>query len=411
MPENPVSKGTTLKLNRLVSLFFGMLYCMRSAKRMLQMKPKEHTDMKIKNIRYRPPSSSFMAAILLVACGSILSILFGVMYFAFWIVENYFSGTASLFFLQLLVLSALILWQGIRGCIVYGNHRKLAKAIMSKSEGVTIQQISEELLSTPSSVLANLSKTLNNRYWSGYGITDSSFVLVDGAKNIGTVLAGPGLTFRETTRYSRICLGLFAAVWLLYLINPGFVSWKNYATAGVLSVLTFLISAAILPKRIVVSQQAAKVQDVRQEAVKTGVEETDDMLREGFFHLGYLIDLDKGAANENLAGTIRDLLGITRQIFDYVQKHPEKAKQIRQFVRYYLPTTIKLLRNYEELSNQPVRGDNIKESMQKIEGVMDGILSTFRQHLDDLYRDKNIDISAEIAVMENMLNQKDVMST
>jgi hypothetical protein len=69
-----------------------------------------------------------------------------------------------------------------------------------------------------------------------------------------------------------------------------------------------------------------------------------------------------------------------------------------------------LLRNYEDLSRQPVKGSNIKESMQKIEGIMDGILSTFRQHLDDLYRDKNIDISADIAVMENMIDQACVLS-
>lgn len=368
------------------------------------MKPEENT--KIKNLRYRPPSASLMAAIFQIACGSFLSILFGIMYFAFWLVENYFSGTSSLFFLQLLVLSGLMLCRGVWGCTIYSSHHKLAKAIVPKSEAVTIQQISDELVSAPSSVLANLNNTLNNRYWNGYGITDSALVLVDGAKNTRTILAGSGLVFRETTRYSRTCFVLFALTWFLYLINPGFDSWKDYAIAGVLSILAFLASAAIFPKRIAFSQQAVKVQ--KQETVQTGVEEADDLLREGFFHLGYLTDLDKTIANEKLAGTIQELQNITRQIFDYVKKQPEKAKQIRQFIRYYLPTTIKLLRNYEELNSQPVRGENIKESMQKIEGVMDGILATFRQHLDDLYRDKNIDISAEIAVMENMLNQKDV---
>lgn len=373
------------------------------------MKPEENTNMKIKNLRYRSPSASFMVAILLVTCGSLLSVLFGVMYFAIWLAESVFNITASPLFLQFLVLSALILCQGIWGCIIYSNHRKLAKAIMSKSEAVTVQQVSEELMSSPSGVLTNLNRTLNNRYWSGYGITDSSFALVDGAKNLRTVLANPNFTFRETTQYSRACLGFFAVVWLLYAIDPGFGSWKDYAMAGSLSILALLISAAVLPKKIAVSQQAVKAQEYRQEAVKTGVEEADDLLREGFFHLGYLTDLDKTIGNEKLSGTIRELLNITKQIFDYVKKQPEKAKQIRQFIRYYLPTTVKLLRNYEELNNQPVRGDNIKESMQKIEGIMDGILLTFRQHLDDLYRDKSIDISAEIAVMENMLNQKDTL--
>ena len=372
------------------------------------MKPEENAKMKIKNLRYRPPSTSLMAAIALIACGSFLSVPFGIMYFTFWLAETYFSATPSLFFLQLLILSVLILCQGIRGCIVYSNHRSLAKAILSKSEAVTVQQISEELASTPSSVLANLNRTLNNRYWNGYGIKDSVLVLEDGARNIGAVLADPGLTFRETTRHARTCFALCALTWFLYFINPGFDSWKDYAVAGSLSILAFLASSAVLPKRIVIRQQTVKAREYQQETVNTGVEETDNLLREGFLNLGYLSDLDKAIANEKLKGIIRELLDITTQIFDYVKKQPEKAKQIRQFIRYYLPTTIKLLRNYEELSRQPVRGDNIKESMQKIEGVMDGILATFRQHFADLYRDKNIDISAEIAVMENMLSQKDI---
>jgi hypothetical protein len=299
---------------------------------------------------------------------------------------------------------------GVWGCFVYDKYRKLSKAVMSRPETATVTQISEELGRTPSEVLADLSNTLNGRYWSGYGVTDSTFVLVDGTKNTGTVLVDSGFSFREATRLSRWCFGFFAVIWLLYLIRPGFDSWQDFAIAGVISLLAFLIGTALFSKRIVVSQHEARVQEFKPEAVKTGVEEADDLLREGFFRFGQLADLDKTIGNEKLAGITRELQEITGQIFDYVKKQPEKAKRIRQFVAYYLPTTIKLLRNYEDLNRQPVKGDNIKESMLRIEGIMDGILSTFRQHLDDLYRDKNIDISADIAVMENMINQDDVLS-
>ncbi|MCL2161639.1 MAG: 5-bromo-4-chloroindolyl phosphate hydrolysis family protein [Betaproteobacteria bacterium] len=368
--------------------------------------------MKTKSLSYRSPPFSLMLAIFLAASSGFLGILFCVTFLLsrFWEGAFGIDNTLSPLFLQLASLSGLTSYLGVRGCVVYGKYRKLEKAVMARSEAVTVQQVSEELACSPSDVLADLGKTLNSRYWSGFGVTDSAFVLVDGAKNAGTILADPDCAFRETTRLSRNSFGFCALVWFLYMINPGLDRWQDFAIAGVVSLVAFLIGAVAFPKKIVVKQQAIRVQEYTPEAVKTGVEEADDLLREGFSRLGHLVDLDKTIGNEKLSKTVRELLDITGQIFEHVRKQPEKARRIRQFVTYYLPTTTKLLRNYEELNRQPVKGGNIEESMRKIEGIMDGILSTFRHHLDDLYRDKNIDISAEIAVMENMISQGGILS-
>ena len=368
--------------------------------------------MKTKSFSYRSPPLSLMLAIFQVASSGFLGILFGVVFLFSWAVEGGFGidNTLSPLFLQLLTLSALSLCLGVRNCIVYGKYRKLEKAVMARSEAVTVQQVAEDLACSPSDVLADLGNTLNSRCWSGYGVTDSALVLVDGAKNVGTIHANPDHAFRETTRLSRSSFGLFVLVWFLYIINPGLDRWQDYAIAGVVSLLAFLIGAVAFPKKIAVKQQAVRVQEYTPEAVKTGVEEADNLLLEGFSRLGQLADLEKTLGNEKLLETVRELLNIAGQVFDHIKKQPEKARKIRQFVTYYLPTTIKLLRNYEELNRQPVKGSNIEEAMRKIEGIMDGILSTFRQHLDDLYRDKNIDISAEIAVMENMINQGEILS-
>jgi len=368
--------------------------------------------MKTKSLSYRSPPLSLMLAIFQVASSGFLGILFCAVFLIsrFWEGAFGLDNTLSPLFLQLVALSALTCCLGIRDCIVYGKYRKLEKTVMARSEAVTVQQISEELVCSPSDVLADLGNTLNSRYWSGFGVTDSAFVLVDGAKNAGTILADPDCAFRETPRLPRRSFGFCALVWFLYMINPGLDRWQDFAIAGVISLVAFLIGAVAFPKKIVVKQQAIKVQEYTPEAVETGVEEADDLLREGFFRLSHLVDLDKTIGNEKLAGTVRELLSISGQIFEHVKKQPEKARKIRQFVTYYLPTTTKLLRNYEELNRQPVKGSNIEESMRKIEGIMDGILSTFRQHLDDLFRDKNIDISAEIAVMENMINQGEILS-
>ena len=86
-----------------------------------------------------------------------------------------------------------------------------------------------------------------------------------------------------------------------------------------------------------------------------------------------------------------------------MKDHPEKLPQIRKFMSYYLPTTLKLLRSYDELSRQGVSGQNITGTMEKVEGMMDTIVLAFEKQLDGLFGDQAMDISTDITVLDNMM--------
>lgn len=86
-----------------------------------------------------------------------------------------------------------------------------------------------------------------------------------------------------------------------------------------------------------------------------------------------------------------------------MKEHPEKLKQIRQFLNYYLPTTIKLMEQYVTLQNQSVKTENITEGMQKIEDLLDKVIVAFQRQLDALFESDVVDITADIRVMEQMM--------
>ena len=48
-------------------------------------------------------------------------------------------------------------------------------------------------------------------------------------------------------------------------------------------------------------------------------------------------------------------------------------------------------------------GENIRESKQRIEQVMDTLVTAFEAQLDRLFEDDALDVSTDIDVMENML--------
>ena len=87
-------------------------------------------------------------------------------------------------------------------------------------------------------------------------------------------------------------------------------------------------------------------------------------------------------------------------------ENPKKAPQIRKFMNYYLPATIKILSSYERMSAQGVRGENIEATMTGVEKILGTIETAFANQLDHLFADEALDISTDITVLEGMMAQE-----
>jgi len=94
---------------------------------------------------------------------------------------------------------------------------------------------------------------------------------------------------------------------------------------------------------------------------------------------------------------------LTGKIFEMVKKRPEKEGQIRKFLNYYLPTTLKLLESYALLEDQGIEGENISASKKQIEGIMDTLIQGFEKQLDLLFTAQAMDINSDIEVLESMM--------
>ena len=97
--------------------------------------------------------------------------------------------------------------------------------------------------------------------------------------------------------------------------------------------------------------------------------------------------------------------GLTAKIFRIVEENPEKLPQIRRFMNYYLPTTLKLLRSYATLEKQGIKGENITTAKENIGRILDTLAKGYEQQLDQLFKSDAIDIGADINVLENMMQQ------
>ena len=105
-----------------------------------------------------------------------------------------------------------------------------------------------------------------------------------------------------------------------------------------------------------------------------------------------------------MTAKISRLEEVSARIFALAKKDPGKKAQLQKFMDYYLPTALKLLNTYAQLSAQDVQGTNITEAKQSIERSMDLLITAFENQLDKLFASDALDVSTDIAALEGMLN-------
>ena len=121
--------------------------------------------------------------------------------------------------------------------------------------------------------------------------------------------------------------------------------------------------------------------------------------------LKHIRSINDAIANPELSQKIERIEELTAKIFQLLEERPEKAGQLRSFMNYYLPQTLKILENYSKLEAQGIEGENIAEAKQKIEAMMDKVVDGYETQLDKLFADDVLDISADLKVMESMLEK------
>lgn len=150
-------------------------------------------------------------------------------------------------------------------------------------------------------------------------------------------------------------------------------------------------------------KEEAKPEQAEKAEAPTGNAELDAILKQGTQAVEKIQQLNDEIPDFKLSAQIKQIEVLTEKIFAYVKEHPQDVRQIRQFLNYYLPTTIKLLEQYVVLQNQGMRMGNIDEGMKKIEEMLDKIIVAFQRQLDGLFESSVVDITADIQVMEQMM--------
>ncbi len=227
----------------------------------------------------------------------------------------------------------------------------------------------------------------------------------------GLFLLGKGISKSRLAKRAKLYQGFIGqrgSVFLSDLAGSAGVSEKR-----VISDLQKMLSDGTLPMgyidkasgRLVLTDQGyeppqpePKKEEKAAPAKENAAAEDDAILRQ-------IKEVNDAIPGAEMSRKIDRIGEITKKILDYQRQNPAKAPELRQFLNYYLPTTLKLLKTYAQLDAQGVEGENITAAKERIEGMMDKVVEGFEKQLDQLFQTDAMDIATDVEVLERMLEK------
>ena len=226
----------------------------------------------------------------------------------------------------------------------------------------------------------------------------------------------------------------FAITWLiLSAFFPLSQLWGLLATLGICSGVAYLFGRSSARREAEQEASAAQAaqpapkaevkepplrQTAAQPAAKTGTvskksygPEVDPIIQEGNKALSEMGRLYQSIREPEIRQKINELMRITDKIIQDAIADPSDIPQIKKFMNYYLPTTLKLLNTYDRMSAQGIEGENLGKTMKSITDMLDDAIEAYKKMLDSLFADQAMDIETEIQVMNTMLAREGLTGT
>jgi len=89
-----------------------------------------------------------------------------------------------------------------------------------------------------------------------------------------------------------------------------------------------------------------------------------------------------------------------------VEQHPEKLPEIRKFMCYYMPITLKLVNAYQKFDRHGANASEIEATKLEIKGTIDTINKAYENLLRKLMKADILDVTSDISALETILAQE-----
>lgn len=142
--------------------------------------------------------------------------------------------------------------------------------------------------------------------------------------------------------------------------------------------------------------------------VSTGITSkmVDKVINEGYEKLKEIRSYSFRMRNQDAKKKVEEIIKVGKKIYDNFREDPKDIKAARQFLNYYIETTIKIIKQYVELAEKRIDTEDVQKTLEKAETILDSIKNAFEVQLSKLQEDNVLDLDTEIQVLQNMIKME-----
>jgi 5-bromo-4-chloroindolyl phosphate hydrolysis protein len=245
---------------------------------------------------------------------------------------------------------------------------------------------------------------------------------------VSLILAFRGICLRKRTKRFRLYLNVLNG--RTYCTVRELAAAGGYSAKFIVKDLRKMIRAGLFEEGYLDDQKTCLMTDYETynqylETMKNAKERQEDekreqekwVGREGGSELKTAIDEGKNyiraikEANDALpeaeiSEKLDQLEQVTGEIFRYVEQHPEKLPEIRKFMSYYMPITLKLVNAYQRYDRLGSDTSETESAKLEIKGTLGTINKAYRNLLKKLMQTDILDVSTDISALQTILAQE-----
>lgn len=181
------------------------------------------------------------------------------------------------------------------------------------------------------------------------------------------------------------------AIWFVLAMILPIYKISMIIAATIVSVVVMVLMMGVRSKQIAALPPAPTVKK-RAEELAIKIDECRKQL----------LELSGKIKDKAVAGRVDNIAALMDKIADDVEKDPKDRNKVRKLANHYGAMIVDLVKKYIVLEGQGEGGENISSAIDEIKKGLETIETAVKSLLDDLFSDDAMEVSADIAVLEQL---------
>ena len=182
---------------------------------------------------------------------------------------------------------------------------------------------------------------------------------------------------------------------LAFAVILGIGTIVSYLLSAAVGVLAFAAGRKLFPDRVIEVERAAQ----------SGNAEVDALIAEARAQLSAIRAANDAIAEPALSAQIDDIEATCRTILLRLEEQPQMLSSLRSFLRYYLPTTMKLLAARAKIEREVEAGAST-DFAARVRSAMEDVRKALHKQLDALNEFRFINLESEMDALSAMLRSE-----